>query len=183
MPAAGLLYVPNLPRPRDHRLFIPFIFADPVLSPCLSRPTTGSLAQGDYDPHLLSVQPDHRANAPHRSPRRPDRTLGVAHACRAAARDHHPSHGGPGCAIGWQRLGSRATDVPPACAQGALLSLGRTWPHNPSEHPPQARQNRRTAAPAVAGRNAADEQAGALELLPFCILLFSPHKGIHYYGA
>jgi hypothetical protein len=38
-----LLYVPTTARRGDHRLIIPFIFADPALSPCLWPQTTGSL--------------------------------------------------------------------------------------------------------------------------------------------
>ena len=138
MPAGAALRA-EYPRRGSCRLFVPFIFANPPLSPCLSVPNhgiTGGAPRDTYERYPISVQPNRRANAAHRSARRKgpraqlacpparrrDRTADGPPAPSARAGDHPPSHGGPGRAV---RLVARRRETRPSAP-------GRAGPRSPT---------------------------------------------------
>src|SRR5450755_1382677 len=97
---------------------------------------TGGAPRDTYERYPISVQPNRRANAPHRSARRKgpraqlacpparrrDRTADGPPAPSARAGDHPPSHGGPGCAV---RLVARRRATRPSAP-------GRAGPRSPT---------------------------------------------------
>jgi len=97
---------------------------------------TGGAPRDTYERYPISVQPNRRANAAHRSARRKgpraqlacpparrrDRTADGPPAPSARAGDHPPSHGGPGCAV---RLVARRRETRPSAP-------GRAGPRSPT---------------------------------------------------